>query len=257
MNCNDIASILKQDMIRGKLLYSEHVLSIGLGFSEATRVGRQSLSSACRNALVEYTKHDGVELPPHYSRSFMKVMRKIKAVHNRPKPIYRILQRAAIFLVVFGISFGIAISVNAELRESVFRWIVETFPQFSKFSLQADQSTEEPSYEELLLYKPTFIPDGYVEVPIDNFPPDVYYIYEDDEGNILAIIGCVPGSGPISLNTEGVSPEITTFRGEEAFYWNKDGITYLSLVIDGYQFSISGQISRDIIVNIAENIKRM
>lgn len=259
MDFEAIARVLKQDLIRGKLSYSERLLSTGMGLSEAERIGHHSLRSACQVALKGYTDFPELymEASPRYSRSFMKTMRRINAVRNPLKPIYRILQRAAIFLVVFGISFGIALSVNAELRASVYRWFVETFPQFSNFSLQSGSESEEPSYEELLLYEPTFIPDGYIEMLVENFPPSVFHVYKSDAGDLLGIIGNMPDGDPISLNTEGVEMEITTFRGEEAFYWEKDGVSYFSFIINSYQFNISAHLKRDVIMKIAENIKKM
>ena len=251
---NDISSILKQNNVKGQLKYVEHLLSVGMSIPEHQSIHEDNMRSACEIALKEYTKNENADILPRYSRKFFKNMRKIKAVRGQPKTFCSVLQKAAIIFIVLGLSFGIALGVNAELRERVYRWVLENFPQFSEFRMITDAETTENSFEDLLYYKPTYIPDGYWEQSSMELYPSIYFEYINADGNMLTIIGHLSNDALISLNTEGIEIEQVSFRGEDAFYWEKDEITYFVFGLDGYHFNIIGQVDREIIVNIAENI---
>jgi hypothetical protein len=254
-DCNDISEFLKQDNIKGKLRYADQLFSTGMGLSESEVISKVDMRSACEIALEEYTKSDVGLASPHYSRSFMKAMRRIKAIRRYRGVWVNVMQKAAIILLAVGISFGITVSVNAEFREKVYRWLIETFPQFSYFGIMTDTPDRETSFEELLLYRPTYIPDGYSEIPTENYSPIVSFIYDNSNGDMLTIIGRLSDDEAMALNTEGAEVEISLFHGEDAFYWVKDGLSYYVFILDGYKFSIVGQCERNDIVRIAENVK--
>jgi len=253
---NDISSILNQNNVKGQLKYVEHLLSVGMSVPEHQSIHEGNMRSACEIALKEYTKGENADILPRYSRKFYKDMRRIKAVRGHHKIFYNILQKAAIIFIVLGLSFGIALGVNAEFRERMYRWLLENFPQFSEFRMITDAETTENSFEDLLYYKPTYIPDGYWEQSSMELYPSMYFNYINADGDMLTIIGHLSNDALVSLNTEGMEIEQVSFRGEDAYCWEKGEITYFVFGLDGYHFNIIGRIDRELIVYIAENITK-
>jgi len=254
LSYDDISELLQRDVIKGKLQYIERILSSGMGLAGNEGIGKESMRCACKVALEEYTKVEEPLITPRYSRRFIRKMRKLKVI--RGHPIYiQALQKIAIIFIVLGVSFSAALGVNAEFRERVFRWFVETFPQFSEFRLGAAPAGLGTSFEELQLFRPTFIPEGYYLESVFEMYPSIYLDYFNNDRDILTIIGHLPEYAIIALNTEDADVEIVSFRGEDAFYWTLDGVSYFVFVIDGYHFNIVGRIDKELIVQIAESLE--
>lgn len=227
-----------------------------MGLSETEGISRDGIRSACKIVLEKYTEDEGAEISPRYSYQFLKRMQSLKLVRGPSLIFPNVLQKVAAVSIILGLAFGITLGVNAEFREKTYHWIIETFTKFSDFILNLDEKSEEYSFEELVLYKPTFLPDGYKIDSTLDLNPSVYYNCINDNGDTLIIIGHLPEKAIISLNTENAEIEEVIFGDEDAFYWEKDGISYFVFGVDGYHFNIFGQINRDVIIQIAENIKK-
>ena len=251
-----ISAIIRHDRVKGKMRYIERLLSTGMGLSEMEGIGRDSIRSACKIVLEKYTEDESTEISPRYSHQFLRKMQDLKLIRGHSRIFFKVLQKAAAVLIVLGLVFGVVLGVNAEFREKVYHWIIETFSKFSEFTLNSNKESEEYSFEELLLYTPTFMPDGYKIESTVGLNPSIYYNCINDDGDILIIIGHLPEKAIISLNTENAEIEEVIFGDEDAFYWEKDGISYFVFVLDGYHFNIFGQINRDVIIQIAKNIKK-
>lgn len=256
MDFRDIEDLLGQKVVKGKLKFAEKLLSNGMGLLDGECFHLDSIVASCSIAMRKYTAVNiEREYAPNYSKAFYRRMIKIKAMRRHKSPYVSILQKVAIFFLVLGMSFGIALGVNAELRERMFRWLVETFPQFTNFMLTTAETSFEGSYDALKNYMPSYVPENYHLNNISELFPSIYYDYINDEGNMYTIIGRVPDSGSISLNTEGAQVETVLFRDGEAYYWVKGNETYFVFFTDGYEFSIFGHLSKDTIVAIAESIE--
>lgn len=255
-NDSDISTFIRHDRIKGKIRYIERLLSTCMGLSETEGISRDGIRSACKIVLEKYTEDEGAEISPRYSYQFLKRMQSLKLVRGPSLIFPNVLQKVAAVSIILGLAFGITLGVNAEFREKTYHWIIETFTKFSDFILNLDEKSEEYSFEELVLYKPTFLPDGYKIDSTLDLNPSVYYNCINDNGDTLIIIGHLPEKAIISLNTENAEIEEVIFGDEDAFYWEKDGISYFVFGVDGYHFNIFGQINRDVIIQIAENIKK-
>ena len=251
----DISSLLQLGNVKGKLKYTEHLLATGIGLSESEIIDKVSMRGACNSALDVYTKDQYFEVAPLYSRNFIREMQKLKLVRTQVNLYINVLQKMAIIFLVIVISFGIAFGVNAQFRESTYRWFKETFQQFTEFVLTTNEAESELSFQELLMHRPIFIPDGYTLESIKELFPSIYFDLINTEGEMLTIIGHLPNEAIIALNTEGAEVERVLFRGEYAYYWKLDSVSYFVFILDGYHFNIIGRLDRDKIVKIAENIK--
>lgn len=248
---DSIAVLLKQDTVKGRIRYIEQLLSGGMGLLESQGIDSDSLRAVCRVALDNYVSGENMGT----AHEHIKAARRTKSDRKPFRVIFSVLQKVAVVFITVSISFGIALGVNAEFREKVYQWFIETFPHFSAFTLGTETTEADLSFDNLCLYRPTYIPEGYREKSIDAVFPSIYYDYTDDEGTLLTIVGNLPNQSSISLNTEDESVEKTIFQGQDAYYWEKDGVSFFVFVLDGYHFDVFGQFSIDEIVRVAENIK--
>ncbi|EKC72345.1 conserved hypothetical protein, membrane or secreted [human gut metagenome] len=63
----------------------------------------------------------------------------------------------AVAAITITLLFSTAMVANAQFREKVIAWVVETFEKYSSFELQSDGENTQP---DLQSYKPTYLPDG-------------------------------------------------------------------------------------------------
>jgi len=252
----DISSLLQLGNVKDKLKYADHLLATGIGLSKSEMIDNFSMRDACNSALDAYAKDEDLDVVPTYSRNFVREMQKLKLIRTHANIYINVLQKVAVIFLVIVISIGIAFGVNAQFRESVYRWFRDTFQQFTEFMLTTNEtSRSEPSFQELLMHRPIFIPDGYTLESIKELFPSVYFDFINTEGEMLTIIGHLPNEAIVALNTEGAEVERVLFREEYAYYWTLDCISYFVFILDGYHFNIVGRLDREKIVKIAENIK--
>ena len=91
----------------------------------------EAISKACKIAIKRLT--DEVNMQPDilhaYSRHFRKQLRKVRAAQKPVDYLLRGASRAAAVLLAVSIGFSTAMVTNAEFREKILEWIVETYPK--------------------------------------------------------------------------------------------------------------------------------
>ena len=233
--------------------YDEMMIKIALS-SYAELDGEESLEENERlKATPEYAVTPEIEkrIRRTVQREYFR-----KSVRRTAGRVYRAASLVAVIFMGVSILFGTTVYASSEVREKLFYWFVDTFPEFSYFRVEADPETTETSYDELLLYKPTYIPDGFSESTMQSSPLTVSYSYANSEGYQLFVTGRMPGGSQIGLNTEGAEIETLTFRGEKAHYWEQETSgAYFTFILDGYHFFVYGPVDRSEIFKIADNIK--
>ena len=179
-----------------------------------------------------------------------------KSVRRTAGRVYRAASLVAVIFMGVSILFGTTVFASSQLRVKLVSWLVETFPEYSNFGVTTDMPFTEESHAMLSRYKPTYIPDGFTEFETHNEFPSIDYVYENEDGFLLGITGRIPGGGAVGMNTEDAVIETIVYRGEVAYYWERnDGFSYFTFILDGFHFYIAGPIDRSEIFKIAENIK--
>jgi hypothetical protein len=164
-----------------------------------------------------------------------------------------------------------AISVNAELRERFFTWVVTRYHEYSEFgsaerinyqSLPAEERektdgmTEELDMEQMNRYAAAFIPEGFVLSEKQLSSRTVRRMYVDADDNAIHTGTSVSNSA--GYNTEDVE-EIQTIRlfGREAFMWERLGTFFVVFQLDGFRCHvIADSIGFDATLKIAESMTR-
>ena len=108
---------------------------------------RQLFSKACKAALKNYLRAELKEgiFDKTYKRSKLSV------------PLRKIGKAVAVAVITLTLLFSTCMVANAQFREKVIAWVIETFEKYSIFELKSDG---ENAQLDLMAYKATYIPDG-------------------------------------------------------------------------------------------------
>lgn len=216
----------------------------------------EALSQACKLALKKLM--DEVNMQPDvlhaYSRHFRKQLRKVRAAQ---KPVDYLLQgvsKAAAVLLAVSIGFSTAMVTNAEFREKVLEWIVETYPKYSKIRLDGvqDRSGSDRA-SDLDSFQITYIPDGYELVYQGDIQLMKNYRYKNSEGKSITI-QLVPGDGSNNYNTENAEINSCMVDGRSVLYWEQDGF-HMCVAKEGeWLLSVVSELPVEEMFRIIENI---
>lgn len=246
-------NVLGIENSKTKLRYAQKMLSGFMGL-ENSWVANDSMKKACQIALREETKeYDNVQIlnKPDYSNNFRRKLKNIKMKKKYNRIVMLVVKRVAIFILVTILSFSAVMSVNAEAREKVLDWITETFPQFSIFT---SQNIDENNSVELTTFNINYIPTGFELEDTNVGRTKVIYNYLTKNDQKLTIIFSLSNEGKSYYDTESAEIEEFVFKGSKAYIWKTSEITYLIWYQDGVECHISGNLSKDEIIKVAENI---
>ena len=217
----------------------------------------EALSQACKLVLKKLM--DEVNMQPDvlhaYSRHFRKQLRKVRAAQ---KPVDYLLQgvsKAAAILLAVSIGFSTAMVTNAEFREKVLEWIVETYPKYSKIRLDGvqDRSGSDRAGE-LDSFQITYIPDGYELVYQSNLETMKHFRYVNSAEQSI-IIQIVPGDGSNNYNTEGAEVNSCIVGNRSVLYWKKDTFSMCIAKDRDWLIVVMTELPFDEAFKILENIR--
>lgn len=256
-------------------IYLERVLAafMNAGEAEETEAGRMGpgklstekkfiekavMEAACKKAFAEYSAYDGAELSgfPIYSRRFCRKLKKIRAAQKIQSPILVFARRAAVFLLVLTLGFSGAMVTNAEFRQKVVEWFVETFPEFTRFRLNhTGQRSVGEVEKEIKLYTITYIPKGFVLEDLFDGTISLIYHYKNDEGERL-IISMHSENASSSYDTEDARIDIININDTTVYYWETEALHYAVWQQGDIQFNIISTSDQEEIVKVVQNIKK-
>lgn len=238
--------------------YTIYLLSKILGL-ENYIISDESLESACRQLVKVQTKEiesmKNVE-KPNYSKAFKENMKKLGI--KTETTFVNILKKVAVFFLIVSTSLTLFFSINVEAREKFFDWIIEDHGDFSIFT---PENIENRDIEKLKIddLKINYIPEGYelVDIQKGKINKVSKYINKNNE-NFLFFVRFsdleIQSNGH-SLDTEDAILEEIKINEHDGYIWTHD-INYLLWQQNGIECFISGNINREEIIKIAENISK-
>ncbi|MBQ6734365.1 MAG: hypothetical protein IJR00_05590 [Lachnospiraceae bacterium] len=228
----------------GRLQYYKSLLSSAHNLKEGERISERSYQKASEMALDQDMERTEKEA----NRQKMLVF------PAGTKKIIRVLAKGIVAaMVILTVGFTTAITVNAEFRERVINWFIETFTEYSKVQTSSDQDI---TIEDLRSYYPAHIPERYTHTETVILDIEIAYYYEDPEGNTLYIRFSIPGT-EVGINTENMEIKALEFRGEEAFMaFDDENRGTFAFVVDGIPIFIGGQMSEEEAMAIANGIEK-
>lgn len=251
----EISKILEIEDTESKLLYIQKMLSRLIELNSAW-IDHDSMKEACSLALHKDIKvYDNIEVlhKPMYSNSFRRKLKEIRAAQNPYEMFKLIVKRVAVFVAVCILSLSAVLAVNAKAREKFYHWIVETFPNFSIFITQNED--EYNSLAEMSELKINYIPKGFNQIATTENRTMVIYNYLSKDNKKMTIkFFNTDNEGKTYYDTENIELEEFIFKESQAYTWKTDKMTYLIWHQDGIECHITGNLSKDEIIKVAENI---
>ena len=167
--------------------------------------------------------------------------------------ILKISKGVAAAIVLFAVGFTTAMTVNAEFREKVVNWFVETFAEFSIFNTTSEK---EITIEDLRTYHPTYIPERYQYIDTVESSAGITYTYADEEGNILYIDFSF-SKIDVGINTEKMEIRKLDYRGEDAYMmFDGENRGTFAFVLEGTPVYIGGMMEENEAMAIADGIEK-
>ena len=252
---SDTDKILATENTIGKSRYIHKMLSGLMGLNNLW-IDNSSMKRACEIALAEdIREYDNVEISnkPKYSKAFRQKLRGIKIKQNFNNTFMLMAKRVAVFVLVCILGLSVVLVANVEAREKVFDWIIQVFEKHSIFiSQNIDESN---NLVELTSLKINYVPEEFELTDIHEGRNMLIYSYSTDSNQEFDIKLFTLSDGNKSYyDTEGVEIEEIIFKGSQAYMWQTNEIIYLIWHQDCIECHAIGNLSKDEILKIAENI---
>lgn len=190
------------------------------------------------------------DLEQKIQRIFDDERRRVRR-HGRRRYVRRICICAAVITALLAAA---VMSVGA-LRNAVIEMIFNTTDVGTDINFVEAPAPDEPVDPES---KAGFgyLPEGFVLVKEDVKSRMENYMYENGEQYFYVGITQITDGGSTTIDTENAEIEYMTINGWQAIYSEKPEVQILFWADDAYSYCISGNIGRDEIVQIAQNLKK-
>ena len=155
-------------------------------------------------------------------------------------------------LITITLLFSTAMVANAQFREKVIAWVVETFEKYSIFELQSDGENTQP---DLQSYKPAYLPDRAELQNTVELPEFIIYKYKIGNSDYFNI-QLSQSDTRTYVDTESADIETLDMNGVTGYFFKKDGLNYVCFERDGAFFSVYGSLDVDELIKIAAGITK-
>lgn len=231
---------------KGRFRFYQELLSSCMGVNTEQMISDDAFGSACHIALKEYL-HNELEADTDDKT----------AGNSRTHIVFRkVWKTVAVAAITLTLLFSTVMVANAQFRERVISWVIETFEKYSIFELHGDE-LDEP--QDLTEYQAGYLPDGAILKNTTELPgePSGFLLYEYAIGkseNFSIVVS--QSDSRIYLDTENAKIEPFDKDGVTGYFFQKDGMSYICFERDGCFFSVYGSIDTDELVNIAASITK-
>lgn len=190
------------------------------------------------------------------SKRFLRRMGRL-AGGNRRTP--RTWKKTLLVAAIVGTILATAVSAYA-YRETIATFFVEVYEKYSERIFPSQSETNDPANESepgngLEDNLPSEIPAGYKETDRLLLKGLLQITYTDAAGNILLFDKTEQGNQRIGINTEGVEVEEMMVNGHQGLYYSNLGQNNLLWTDGKYVYFITGIITKEAIINIANTTK--
>ena len=231
---------------KGRFRFYQELLSSCMGVNTEQMISDDAFGSACHIALKEYL-HNELEADTDDKT----------AGNSRTHIVFRkVWKTVAVAAITLTLLFSTVMVANAQFRERVISWVIETFEKYSIFELHGDE-LDEP--QDLTEYQAGYLPDGAILKNTTELPgePSGFLLYEYAIGkseNFSIVVS--QSDSRIYLDTENAKIEPFDKDGVTGYFFQKDDTSYICFEWDGCFFSVYGSIDTDELVKIAASITK-
>ena len=177
-----------------------------------------------------------------------------KAVGNSRAHIAfrKVWKTVAVAAITLTLLFSTCMVANAQFRERVISWVIETFEKYSIFELNTDGQDER---QDLMDYQTTYLPAEAVLQNTVEQPEIVVYEFAISESQHFNVV-ISRSDTRLYLDTENAEIEQFDKDGVTGYFFKKDDMKYICFEQDGCFFSVYGSIDTDELIKIAAGIAK-
>lgn len=198
---------------------------------------------------------DEWNLPHTFSPAFettmndaIQTLEKTSSKSKRP----RFRKIIIIIAVIISIMATMVLSVGA-LRSAIYHFITEVFPTHTEVEIEADHIASITPND---IYRVDPIPEGFQMSYHSSWNPNTgfassSYSYHE---NYVIFTQYLQSAYTPNVNTEGTEIIPIDVRGHHGFRVTTEEEIYLAWEEDGFVFSLSGNVSEDVLLEFANNI---
>ena len=160
------------------------------------------------------------------------------------------LKIAAGVLIFLSVSFVTVMNVDA-LRVNFLNFINERLEQYTKISIKPGSKPNTEVFGEMF---PSYLPENYEKVFFESKNEYYYCRYQDNNGNQI-ILEKLSEYNTAGIDSENAYIEHLIVNGHAAEYYEKNSYSTLLYKYEGKVFLLSGPISKNEIIKIAESME--
>ena len=215
---------------------------------------RDSLSEKLSNESKELgkatQKHD---FKSRFLKGIKRIARRINA-EKRRKIVFKVTFKSLLSVsCTLGVVFCVLLT-QPTVYAAVSGVVRNVFSGYDKYSYHGD-------YEEKVFnteIRPQYIPEGFELRMVYYSDVNMSITYDDADVREICLDYGLMGYGSTSVDNENSVYTLFVQNGTEYHYYettHEYGYNVLMWVKDGYHFMLTSQLEKDVLVQIAENIK--
>jgi len=254
----NISYLLDMENPRGIVRFAEELLSYALSFDSP--IAPSSMKKASQNSLGSLVS--GCGNPDHTASYIHKqnveniILGKTSAHMHRLR-----LRRIFIAALIAALLIGATVAVMAALGYNIFKWDIfkEDGGTYVEITEVMRELTAE-DYEDMRLYQPTWLPDGFAHAYSgDEQVYDLYEYYHSADGQRIVFRKrlAVEHTRFGAAEDRGEALEEIIIQGDQAFYSQReqDGRHTVFWQQDGYLFQIVSPLDKESAIRTAESVE--
>lgn len=222
---------------KGHFRFYKELLSLSMGMETGCMISDDAFGKACHIALKNYLHNE------------LEAENKSTGNSRKHKALRKVWKTIAIAAVTAALLFSTCMVANAQFRERVISWVIETFEEYSIFELHGGER------QDLNAYHATYLPDGAVLKETKKQPESIVYEYTVVEKADLHIMIC-QSANRVYLDTEDTKIEKIDKDGVTGYFFTRNDASYICFERDGCFFTVFGSIDAGELLKVAAGIEK-
>lgn len=189
-----------------------------------------------------------------FSKTFENKMQKL--IMAQKKSYFYLIntvgKRAAVIILAIMISLTATTFGVKAIRESVIKFITETFEKFTAVSVEDDEIDTQVEFFKLA---PQYVPDGYTKETEMQAGAMYRIIYHNQDNNSIDYIQKISFGTIYNLDTEDIEYNKIIINSLEGITYTKNGVNKVVFADETYMYTVYGNVPFDELIKIAESIE--
>lgn len=182
-----------------------------------------------------------------------------KVFQSSIRKISPVISKVAVWFMVFIMGTGTVVFASADIREALYRLIVEQHERYSQIELQQGEENRAEYISNAASYVPSYVPDQMELDQIEKlrYSVNASYIGKDNAELYLTFRQIDPtGSAEIRVDTEDANRiESVAIGSSEGLLVEKDGSIQIVWNADGTVLTVISNLNKEEVLRFAQGIQ--